>query len=86
MASEKLSVRSSYNLAAMSFSPGELAESIQNHIPNFKISYHPDFRQDIADSWPKSIDDSSARKDWGWAAEYDLERTTTIMLEKLGKK
>ena len=80
---DKISVRSSYNLSAMSFSPGDLARSIQKHLPEFQISYQPDFRQDIASSWPQSIDDSPAQKDWGWSAEYDLERTTDIMLEKL---
>ena len=82
---DKLSVHSSYNLAAMSFSPKEIAESIQSHLPDFKISYEPDFRQDIADSWPISIDDSQARSDWGWAHEFDLERTTDLMLEQLKK-
>lgn len=81
--SDKLSVRSSYNLAAMSFSPGDLALSIQKHIPDFTINYVPDFRQGIADTWPASIDDSTARKDWNWAPEYDLESTTKLMLEKL---
>ena len=80
---EKIKVRASYNLAAMSFSPAELVQSIKNHLPNFKISYEPDFRQDIADTWPQSIDDSRARNEWGWSPEYDLERTTAIMLEKL---
>ncbi|MGI9546138.1 MAG: NAD-dependent epimerase/dehydratase family protein [Flavobacteriaceae bacterium] len=81
--SNKISVRSAYNLAAMSFSPGDLASSIQQQLPEFKINYSPDFRQDIADTWPASIDDSAARKDWGWTPEYNLERTTTLMLEKL---
>ncbi|MEX0291664.1 MAG: NAD-dependent epimerase/dehydratase family protein [Flavobacteriaceae bacterium] len=80
---EKITVRSSYNLAAMSFSPEEIAQSIQMHLPNFKIAYAPDFRQAIADSWPKSIDDSKARADWGWKAEFDLERTTEEMLQQL---
>ncbi len=80
---EKIKVRASYNLAAMSFSPAELVQSIKNHLPDFKISYEPDFRQDIADTWPQSIDDSRARNEWGWSPEYDLERTTAIMLEKL---
>ena len=79
----KLSVRSSYNLAAMSFSPGDLARSIRNHMPDFTIEYNPDFRQEIADTWPKSIDDSMAKKDWNWQAQYDLEATTSIMLQKL---
>ena len=80
---DQISVRSSYNLSAMSFSPADLAQSIQNHLPEFRISYQPDFRQDIASSWPSSIDDSMAKKDWGWSSEYDLDRTTAIMLEKL---
>lgn len=80
---DQISVRSSYNLSAMSFSPGDLARSIQNQLPGFSISYQPDFRQDIANSWPRSIDDSMAKKDWGWSSEYDLERTTTLMLKKL---
>ena len=83
--SELIQVRASYNLAAMSFSPGELAASIQKYLPDFKISYKPDFRQEIANTWPRSIDDSRAREDWGWKPEYDLEKTTAIMLEKLGK-
>lgn len=82
---KKISIRSSYNLAAMSFSPEELATSIQNQITDFKISYTPDFRQQIADSWPSSIDDSSARKDWGWRHEFDLEKTTDEMLSNLKK-
>ena len=82
---EKITVRSSYNLGAMSFAPGEVAKSIQGYLPGFEISYAPDFRQDIADSWPKSIDDSKAREDWGWKAEFDLERTTDEMLKHLGK-
>ena len=81
----KLTVRSSYNLAAMSFTPAEIAETIRKHLPDFTISYSPDFRQDIADSWPESIDDSQARADWGWMPEYDLHKTTSEMLEGLGK-
>lgn len=80
---ESLSIRSSYNLAAMSFSPAEIAESIRRHIPGFKIRYEPDFRQQIADSWPKSIDDTRAREDWGWKPGFDLERTTREMLANL---
>lgn len=79
----KLTVRSSYNLAAMSFDPNEIAESIRGHIPDFTISYQPDFRQAIADSWPESIDDSQARKDWGWEPEFDLAKTTSEMLRNL---
>ena len=82
--SENIKVRSSYNLAAMSFTPMEIAQSIQNQIPEFKMMYEPDFRQSIADSWPSSIDDSSARNDWGWQAEFDLEKTTKEMLKNLG--
>jgi nucleoside-diphosphate-sugar epimerase len=67
----------------MSFSPREIAKSIQAHIPDFEIDYSPDFRQTIADSWPCSIDDSQARTDWGWKPEFDLTRTTKEMLENL---
>ncbi|HYC28072.1 MAG TPA: L-threonine 3-dehydrogenase [Chitinophagaceae bacterium] len=81
---DKLSVRTSYNLSSMSFSPKEIASAIRNHIPGFDISYQPDYRQQIADSWPQSIDDSQARQDWGWKHEYDLERMTKDMLENLG--
>ncbi|MFT4831620.1 MAG: nucleoside-diphosphate-sugar epimerase [Psychroserpens sp.] len=82
---EKIKVRSSYNLAAMSFTPKEMAENIKQHIPEFKISYAPDSRQQIAASWPSSIDDSVAKKDWGWEPEFDLERTTQEMLDNLSK-
>ncbi len=80
-----LTVRSSYNLAAMSFTPAEIAQSIRERLPEFTISYAPDFRQVIADSWPESIDDSRAKKDWGWEPEYDLRKTTLEMLDGLGK-
>ena len=83
---EKIQVRSSYNLAAMDFTPSEIAESIRTHIPDFTISYEPDFRQAIADSWPNSIDDSRARQDWGWRAAFDLERTTGEMLGHLSPR
>jgi nucleoside-diphosphate-sugar epimerase len=76
-------VRSSYNLAGMSFTPKEMAKSIQKQLPSFQISYTPDFRQTIADSWPSSIDDAAAQKDWNWKAEFDLERTTEVMLGNL---
>jgi len=79
----KISVRTSYNLSSMSFSPKEIAAAIKKHIPEFTMSYQPDYRQQIADSWPQSIDDSYARNDWGWAHEYDLERMTADMLENL---
>ncbi len=72
-----------FNLAAMSFSAGELAAEIRKHIPNFVCEYQPDFRQAIADSWPRSIDDSAARQEWGWEPAYDLATMTKDMLEKL---
>lgn len=78
---EKVKIRSSYNLSALNFTPKTLAASIQKHIPEFEISYAPDFRQAIADSWPSSIDDSEARKDWGWKHDFDLEKMTAQMLE-----
>lgn len=83
---EKIKIRSSYNLSAVSFTPKEIAESIKKHIPEFTIDYAPDFRQAIADSWPASIDDSYARTDWGWQHDYDMERMTSVMLENLAKK
>ena len=82
---EKIKVRSSYNLAAISFTPKILAEEIKKHIKNFEISYEPDFRQKIAESWPSSIDDSAARTDWGWDHEFDLDKMTTTMLDGVGK-
>lgn len=72
--SEKISIRSSYNLAAINFTPEVLAKEIQKHLKDFEISYEPDFRQQIAESWPSSIDDSQARSDWGWKHDYDLEK------------
>jgi nucleoside-diphosphate-sugar epimerase len=81
--SEKLTIRQSYNLAAMSFSVKQLAEEIKTHIPEFTIDYQPDERQKIADSWPKVIDDSQARKDWGWQPEYDLSKMVVDMLENI---
>ena len=80
---EKISVRTSYNVAAISFSPGDIAAEIKKHIPDFTIDYKPDYRQQIAESWPQSIDDSVARKDWGWKHEYDLPRITADMLKNL---
>ncbi len=83
---EKLKNSLAYNLSAISFSPKEIAEAIKKRIPNFEISYEPDFHQPIADSWPKSIDDSVARADWGWHHEYDLEKMVSVMLENLKMK
>lgn len=78
-----LTIRSSYNLSAISFTPKEIYESIKSHLPDFTITYSPDFRQNIADSWPSSIDDSVARKDWNWKESYDLQSMTKVMLEQL---
>lgn len=83
-APETVKIRSSYNLSAMSFTPAELTETLKHHLPDFKTTYNPDFRQQIADSWPESIDDTKARKDWGWQHEFGLDQTAAIMLEKLG--
>jgi nucleoside-diphosphate-sugar epimerase len=80
---KKLTVRTSYNLAAISFSPEEIAAEIKKHVPDFKISYAPDFRQAIADSWPKSIDDSFARKEWGWKHKFGLKELVEDMLKNL---
>ncbi|QMW02273.1 NAD-dependent epimerase/dehydratase family protein [Spirosoma foliorum] len=79
----QISVRTSYNLAGMSFTPAELTESIQAYFPNFVTQYKPDFRQAIAESWPKTIDDSVARQDWGWKAAFDLPRLTHEMITHL---
>ena len=81
--SSKIKVRSSYNIAAVSFSVAELVKEIQKHLPEFTCYYQPDFRQAIADSWPKVIDDSQARKDWGWQHRYDLAALVKDMLEHL---
>jgi len=78
-----ISIRTSYNVSGISFSPSEIGAEIKKHIPEFIMNYAPDYRQSIADSWPKSIDDSVARTDWGWKHEYNLERITTDMLENL---
>ena len=83
---DNVSIRSSYNLAAMSFTPKEIAEAIKSEIKDFTITYKPDFRQQIADSWPKSIDDSYARKDWNWNHNFDLKLMTKEMLTQLSKK
>jgi nucleoside-diphosphate-sugar epimerase len=84
--SEKVKVRSSYNLSALSFTPKDLAEAIQKEIAEFKIAYEPDFRQKIADSWPSSIDDSQARKDWQWEHDFDLQSLVKEMLEGVSEQ
>ncbi len=81
----KISVRTSYNIAAMSFSPHEIAAEIKKHIPAFEISYDADYRQPIAESWPQSIDDSTATTDWGWKPEFGLADMVKDMLQHLGK-
>lgn len=80
---DQISVRTSYNVAGMSFSPKEIAAEIKTHIADFSIAYKPDYRQAIANSWPQSIDDSVAKKDWGWKPQYDLSKMTTDMLINL---
>lgn len=79
-------IRSSYNLSGIDFTPKELADEIKKHIPEFKIDYNIDFRQQIANSWPQSIDDSAARKDWGWKHAFDISAMTDIMLKGVGEK
>lgn len=79
--SKQIHIRSSYNLAGISFTPAELAAAIQQEMPDFKIKYAPDFRQAIADSWPNSIDDQAATNDWNWKAKYDLKAMVKVMLE-----
>lgn len=83
---ENLKHHTDFNLNALSFSPAELADEIMRHIPEFKIRYEPDFRQEIADSWPKSIDDSASREEWGWNPDYDLAAMVDDMLRVLGKR
>ena len=85
-APEDVKIRSAYNLAAISFDPEEIAQAIRKHIPDFEISYEPDFRQEIADTWPQSIDDTQAREDWGWQHKNDLNDITRIMLKNLALK
>jgi nucleoside-diphosphate-sugar epimerase len=82
---ENIKIRGAYNLAGISFSPKQIAEEIKKHIPDFTISYKPDFRQAIADSWPKSINDAEAQKDWGWNIHYDLPKLVENMLVNLKK-
>lgn len=83
---ENIKVRGSYNLAGMSFTPAELTLEIIKHIPDFAISYAPDFRQALADSWPDSIDDSIAQTDWGWKAAYDTSKLVDEMIREVGRK
>ena len=79
----KVQIRSSYNISGISFSPEDISNEIKKHITNFSISYSADFRQKIADSWPNSIDDSIAKKDWGWKTQYDLSKITSEMIHNL---
>ena len=83
---EQLSLRSSYNLGAISFTPRQIADEIKKHVRNFTIDYCPDYRQQIADSWPKSIDDNFAKKDWNWNHDFDLSKMTKEMIVQLRKK
>ena len=83
---EQIKIRSAYNLSGCSFTPEQIANDIRKHLPEFSITYTPDFRQEIADSWPKSIDDSCARKDWGWKEEYTESKIVQIMLENVDPK
>ena len=81
--SAAISVRHSYNISGMTFSPAELAASIQKKVKGFTVGYRPDYRQSIADTWPQSIDDTVARTDWGWKPEFDIDRMTADMLDNL---
>jgi nucleoside-diphosphate-sugar epimerase len=83
---DSVKIRSSYNLSAMSFTPKQIAAEIKKHYPDFTISYEPDFRQKIADSWPASIDDSYARNDWGWSNDFSIENMTIEMITNLVKQ
>jgi len=83
---EKIKVRTSYNVAGMSFSPSEVVEEIRKFYPDFKVNYEPDFRQKIASKWPRSIDDSQAANDWGWKSHFDLRSMTEVMIGKLKEK
>jgi nucleoside-diphosphate-sugar epimerase len=80
---KNIKVRTSYNLSSMSFSPAEIGAEIKKHIPDFEMGYQPDYRQAIADSWPKSIDDSVAREEWNWKHEFDLSKMTTDMFKNI---
>ncbi|WP_027137576.1 NAD-dependent epimerase/dehydratase family protein [Gaetbulibacter saemankumensis] len=83
---ESITIRTSYNLAGVSFTPEEVVTSIKEHYPNFEVTYKPDFRQGIAEGWPSSIDDSFARNDWNWQPKYDLDAITAEMITQLKKK
>jgi len=83
---ENIKTRTSYNLGSMSLNPSEIYEAIKKQYPSFEIEYKPDFRQEIADNWPKSIDDKEARNDWGWEPKFNLKSMTNVMLEKLEEK
>lgn len=83
---EKLTVRTGYNVQALSFTPQQLADEIAKHLPAFRIEYKPDARQQIAESWPMSVDDRHARRDWGWKPEYDLDATVREMLTNIGRQ
>ena len=83
---ENIKTRTSYNIAGMSFTPAEITSSIQKYYPDFRVNYQPDYRQKIADKWPKSINDDEAKKDWKWKPKYDLNSMTKIMIEKLKLK
>ena len=83
---DRLKHHGDFNVGAMSFSAGELAAEIKKHVPGFEVTYNPDFRQAIADSWPSSIDDSAARAEWGWRPAYDLEKMTVDMLARLRER
>ena len=82
---EELS-QTTYNVTALSFTPAQLAEAIKQHLPDFHISYTPDFREEIAQTWPVSIDDSAARREWGWQPQYDLQALAKDMLVQLAPK
>jgi nucleoside-diphosphate-sugar epimerase len=82
---ENIKIRTSYNLAGMSFSPSEIHQSLQAHYPNFEIAYQTDFRKQIADSWPNSIDDSAAKQDWNWQPTFDLKAMTEVIVNNLPK-
>jgi nucleoside-diphosphate-sugar epimerase len=83
---DQLEHHADFNLCGLSFSPAELADEIKKHVPEFEITYEPDYRQEIADSWPRTIDGSASREEWGWEPQYDLAAMTVDMLEKLQRR